>query len=191
MKVEICDAGCSRPVYARGLCHAHYQRLRTKGAVDMARPIQRRGDVAGRFAASVVKQYGCWGWLGHHDRAGYGRLQIGNRSKHAHRVSWELHNGPIPAGSWVLHRCDNPPCCNPAHLFLGDQAANVADMVSKGRNRALMGELHPNAKLTEGDVREIRRAHESGATNYKLAEMYGCSRRNISLIVRGLAWKHI
>ena len=81
---------------------------------------------------------GCLIWTGTVDRRGYGKIGAGGRggkSLAAHRVAWEFANGPIPDGAWVLHRCDVPACCNPSHLFLGDSAANVADMVSKGRHR--------------------------------------------------------
>lgn len=81
---------------------------------------------------------GCIEWTGPLDDHGYGRISEGGRGGRilkAHRVGWELLNGPVPDGLYVLHHCDNPPCCNPAHLFLGDQVANVQDMIAKGRDR--------------------------------------------------------
>lgn len=80
----------------------------------------------------------CWLWTGWHDADGYGKLAIPSPSRSqllAHRVSWEIHHGPIPAGKCVLHRCDTPSCINPAHLFLGTQADNMRDMHAKGRGR--------------------------------------------------------
>lgn len=86
-------------------------------------------DVAGR----------CWEWRGTRNNNGYGLFQIGlggsKRCVAAHRMAWILTNGPIPDGLHVLHHCDNPPCCNPWHLFLGDHAANMADKKAKGRGR--------------------------------------------------------
>ena len=73
----------------------------------------------------------CWEWRGLRDKHGYGRK---GPYKTTHRLAWEWANGPVPAGMCVLHRCDNPPCCNPDHLFLGTQADNLADMVAKGRH---------------------------------------------------------
>ncbi len=90
-----------------------------------------------RYWAKVEKTNdGCWGWVSGTDAFGYGRLIApgGRKNLKAHRVSWELHNGPIPGGMCVLHRCDNPPCSNPDHLFLGTKADNVADMNAKGRS---------------------------------------------------------
>lgn len=72
----------------------------------------------------------CWPWLGCLSTMGYGRA---GKKGYAHRLAWRLMRGPIPAGHYVLHRCDNPPCCNPSHLFLGDAAANARDMAAKGR----------------------------------------------------------
>jgi hypothetical protein len=90
-----------------------------------------------RFWARVAKGDGCWSWTGGTNRNGYGTLHMGGHTIRkpwrAHRFSWVLHNGPIPDGLWVLHKCDNPPCCNPAHLFLGDRRANMLDAAAKGR----------------------------------------------------------
>lgn len=96
----------------------------------------------------------CWLWLGLCNEDGYGYLSIRKRSIGAHRVAWVLANGPIPDGLHVLHRCDNPPCCNPAHLFLGAHRENIADMVRKRRHA--YGEKNGLAVLTVEQVRAIR-----------------------------------
>ena len=75
----------------------------------------------------------CWPWLKGKDRKGYGQTTIAYQHHRAHRLAWELANGPIPAGLCVLHRCDNPPCCNPGHLWLGTQRDNAHDAIAKGR----------------------------------------------------------
>ena len=86
-----------------------------------------------RFWSKVNKTETCWLWTASLDKAGYGYFKALNQ-RNAHRVSWAMHKGPIPNGMWVLHKCDVRNCVNPEHLFLGDQFANMADMVSKGRH---------------------------------------------------------
>ena len=112
------------------------------------------------------------------------------RSFLAHRVSWELANGPIPSGMCVLHRCDNPPCVNPVHLFLGTQHDNVIDMIAKGRKNPACGENHGRAKLTAAAVREIR---ERGLTESQqsLARLHGVSQVAISHVLLRKSWKHL
>lgn len=93
-------------------------------------PMSRRAPIADRFWAKVEKTEGCWEWTGSKSRKGYGQFNEGR----AHRVSWEMHNGPIPEGMFVCHHCDNPPCVRPDHLFIGDNAANMRDAFAKGRH---------------------------------------------------------
>jgi len=89
-----------------------------------------------RFWAKVDRTDDCWLWTACRTTHGYGQFRPErSRGAQAHRVAWELTNGPIPAGMLVLHRCDNPPCVNPAHLFLGTQSDNMRDMYAKGRGR--------------------------------------------------------
>ena len=82
----------------------------------------------------MMDDVGCWLWVGRRDSYGYGKL--GKKQTASHRLSWTIHFGPIPSGLCVLHRCDNPPCVNPAHLFLGTQLDNIRDMNAKGRGKA-------------------------------------------------------
>ncbi len=103
-----------------------------------------------RFWDKVVKSDECWEWQGAHDPRGYGFIGApgGGKNLLAHRVSWELHNGAIPQGRYVLHRCDNPRCVRPDHLFLGTHADNMADRQAKGRQAQGDGQgqrLHPEA----------------------------------------------
>lgn len=99
-----------------------------------------------RFWAKVAKSDGCWEWTGPRLPRGYGVIRADGRQTYAHRVSWLLHFGPIPDRAFVLHHCDNPPCVNPAHLWVGSQADNVRDMIAKGRARYTnhaRGDQHP------------------------------------------------
>lgn len=137
----------------------------------------------------------CWAWCGYLQRSGYGVTMQGSRvdgtrrTVLAHRKAWELTYGPIPDGVRVLHRCDCPPCCNPAHLFLGTQADNVADMDTKGRRRVLKGEASPAAKVTLETVALIRRRYAGGGISQQaLANEYGLSQSGVSSLLRGESW---
>ena len=120
-------------------------------------------------------------------------MKINKRNVRASRISWELHRGPVPEGLWLLHHCDNPPCVNPDHLFLGTPADNSADRDRKGRRNPLIGsagEDHPRARLTEEQVRAIRAEYDAeGTTHQKLADRYGVSRTTITMILTGVNWK--
>jgi hypothetical protein len=139
----------------------------------------------------------CWDWTGnvlrHKDpRFNYGRLSIGNKQTYATRLSWELHNGLIPKGLWILHHCDRPICVNPKHLYLGTHSDNMADAVS--RDRLPFGEQNHRAKLTEEAVREIRRRYVRGSRengSVALARESGVSNQLVSRILCGGLWKRL
>jgi hypothetical protein len=139
---------------------------------------QPRESLEKRFWDKVDKSKGieaCWEWTASRNADGYGMIGIGKgSSKGAHRVSYLLNNGIIPDGYKVLHRCDNPSCCNPSHLFLGTQADNVADMVRKKRNVSHKGEKASGAKLTREEASAIRRdpASRQGVSKVELAKRY-------------------
>jgi hypothetical protein len=138
----------------------------------------------------------CWEWPGSRSPAGYGYVTIERKGHRAHRLAYRLAKGAIPAGLFVCHRCDNPPCCNPAHLFLGTHTDNVRDCRDKGRlkpppwkNRkhTARGERQGSARLTEQAVRDIKRLlpHEGDTA---IARRYGVSRRSIRFIRTGETW---
>lgn len=129
---------------------------------------------------------GCWEWMGARAK-GYGSLHLNGRHVMAHRISWELARGPIPEGLNVLHKCDNPPCIRPSHLFLGTQAVNAWDMVLKGRAKRtpLRGIAHPRAKLTDEQVAEMRRLSAAGVSAAELGRRYGVSHAHAHRVVRG------
>lgn len=174
-------------------------------------------DFAARFWARVDRSGACWPWMGARQSRGYGETWNG-RVMLAHRVAFELTNGPIPDDLHICHTCDNPPCCNPSHLFAGTRSDNMQDMLSKGRGikagqhargdrngrrthperyanvrpAPMPGERNPKAKLTAEQVLEIRRLRSSGGvTQAELSRRYGVSQAKISQIVLGQVWKHL
>lgn len=140
----------------------------------------------------------CWEWIASKDPHGYGQIRTGGPGggplRQAHRVSYELHNGPIPAGLLVRHTCDNPGCVNPDHLRLGTQADNVQDMIDRGRARGgpPRGERNASSKLTEAQVVDIRNRYATGEVlQIELTKEFGVSQATISEIVRRRIWRHI
>ena len=151
---------------------------------------RRQTSIASRFWSKVIKGPNCWRWSGA-KKDGYGRIGD-KRTKstlYAHRISWEIHFGPIPDGLNVLHDCDNPECSNPEHLFLGTDGDNVRDKVAKKRHS--YGETHGAAILTEKDVLDIRRLRAAGVSLGYLARKHGISPQTVWCVVRRLSWKHI
>lgn len=132
----------------------------------------------------------CWFWYGSTDNLGYGRMKALDETK-AHRLSWVLHNGPVPDGMHVLHSCDVRNCVNPAHLSLGTHAENMRDMAVKGRvvNADVTGEKNPMAKLNRELVAVIRARFAAGDTQRLIAETFGFSPMCINRVVRGISWK--
>ena len=155
---------------------------------------------------------GCWPWTRTKNTAGYGMIKSAGTPRLAHRVAWELTNGPIPKGKQVCHKCDNPICVRPTHLFIGSQSENIRDMDRKGRRPK-----RPNAKMPTGDdhwrrrnpelgargeraggsklnaeqVTEIRRRYAEGATLHQLGDEFGVSFTNIHMVVTRRTWRHI
>jgi len=145
--------------------------------------------VAERFWSHVQRGPDCWEWTGGKTTGGYGLFSHGPSSRRAHRAAWIITHGPIPHGLDVCHHCDNPPCCNPDHLFLGTRQDNMTDAQLKGRVKPgprMPGEVHPGAKLTWEAVAAIRASE--GVSQYELARRYGVSRPLIGYVLRRTAW---
>lgn len=146
-----------------------------------------------RFIAKVcmtpTAATGCWEWTASKDKCGYGRLLVDRKARLAHRLSYEFFREKISPGFHVCHRCDNPGCVNPEHLFLGTDADNCADRDAKGRRPPPKGTVNGRARLTEKDITEIRAAN--GIRQVDLAKQYGVAQTQISRIRRGEHWRHI
>lgn len=157
----------------------------------------------------ISDTHGCWLWLGRKDRDGYGNVSFRKTKYRVHRISWILTHGDIPIETpLVLHDCpslDNRACCNPCHLWLGTHDDNIKDAAKKGRmasganhgsrthpESVPRGSLTYNAKLTESDVRHIRRLYATGMYKlFQLAEQFGIASSNASFIVNRVSWKHV
>jgi len=168
-------------------------------------------DVSRFLGKFAQRPYQCWPWNGTKDPHGYGLFKAAGKMHRAHRVAWALFRRRfIPDGLLVCHRCDNPICVSPFHLFLGTSADNTADMIQKGRrkrtfcdplkfnigawraaNLKMVGSLHPLAKLTEAVVSQIKSALQSGESGVTVARRFGCSVHTVSNIKRGIQWRHV
>lgn len=153
-----------------------------------------------RFWVKVSRrESGCWEWTASRFPKGYGRFRINGRTLQAHRIAYEMTYGPIPEGDWcVCHRCDNPPCVNPAHLFLGTKSDNALDMIRKGRHwvvndparRATGGDAHC-ARLTAEEVMTIMRLRSLGLSQRAIAARVGCSQSHVGRILNGHHWPEL
>ena len=186
----LCQCDCGKPHVAK-IKHLKSGATKSCGCLRSENSARLRTAEALPFEQRLKlnEQTGCLEWQGSRDRGGYGTLRSGKRDHKAHRVAYEKHYGAIPKRLFVLHECDNPPCCNPEHLFLGTPSINSADMVSNGRQAK--GENNGYSKLTDRLVQKIRRLAEKGKTQQEIADFFGVDQTNISNIVLRKTWKHV
>lgn len=130
-----------------------------------------------RFWSKVIKSDGCWAWTGTFSSKGYGVIWDEHKTqKGAHVVSFMMNVGPIPKGMFVYHKCDNPPCVNPEHLFLGTPSDSMKDMQAKGRDKKAFGETHVCCKISDDQALTLIAEYGRGGTTFaKLALKYGIS----------------
>ncbi len=152
---------------------------------------KRKTFSADDFWSKVVKiENGCWTWNGLHDSNGYGLVNVDGVKTRCHRVAFTLTNGPVEKGKYVCHRCDNPGCCRPDHLFAGTALDNSRDCAEKGRN--CRGEKNWAARLKEDDIRQIRRLYGGGGyLQREVGVLFGISQMHVYKIVHHKIWKHI
>lgn len=161
---------------------------------------ERLARIRARLTEKLTPNGECSVFTGTKSSQGYGSLSVGGNTVKAHRLAWELENGPIEAGLCVCHRCDNPSCCRIGHLFLGTVAQNNADRAAKGRSKGVFpagpthpavqsrGESHWCARLSADAVRAIRTARSAGETVTSLAARFNVHHATISRIARGV-WR--
>ena len=184
---ETCGQEFSRPK-RRGTLQWNRRRFCSPSCV-------RCGPMQARFWKAVRKGAPdeCWLWLKclTAGPGGYGVFYVGRERYRAHRVAYELCLGPVPPGMLVLHRCDVPACVNPAHLFLGTHGDNMCDMQAKGRDFKAYGERAAKAKLSIGQVREIRVKHAAGVSYRRLGLEYAINRNTARAAVVGQSWRSV
>lgn len=147
-----------------------------------------------RFKAMwLLDHKGCWLWTGYKVRGGYGDFWYSGGRMPAHRYAWIMHNGAIPEGLHVLHRCDVPACVNPEHLWLGTNTDNIRDSISKGRfifqKTRWFGSACNSAKMSDRDVEKIREMGARGITQRGIASQLGVSEDAVGNVLRGKTWR--
>lgn len=185
---------CSSKHFGKGFCQKHYLRARRTGDPHTVRQGHRyeARDIALRIAERVTSDGDCLIYQTRRvTRAGHVTIFRDGRYVGVHRAAWELANGPVPRGLYVLHRCDRPRCVNVAHLFLGTIADNNADRDQKGRHVALKGSANGFSKLNEETVAIIKRRLDSQETTRALAEAFSVSQATVWSIKAGRSWRHV
>lgn len=185
--------GCSQKHAAKGYCRKHYERWKKHGDPHHSATWYATPEECFEARTNKIDAEGCWEWTGYKNRGGYGVMRLGEKVGLAHRYAYERFVGAIPDtgnphDNCILHKCDNPACVNPSHLFLGSQADNVVDMHSKGRAAQLVGEQTGNSKLSERIVKTIR---GSKAPSSVLAEKFGVNSATINRIRSRVTWRHV
>lgn len=184
---KLCSfSDCESESRARGFCSLHYQRYMLGLPMDKPR---RSGDLRARFWERVKKTETCWLWTGMKNEKGYGEIRIKYRTVFAHRLSFALHFGETPEGLCVLHRCDQPSCVRPDHLFLGTRKQNRADCLSK--NRHSKGENSGVSKLTSQQILEIRALRLKNVRIVEIAKKFGIGNSQVSRIAKRTTWTHL
>lgn len=187
-KRKFCSVKCIRYTADKEKLKTH----KGKGFWQTATYEEKWNKIKNEFERLVIKKEGCWSWKNKSLTNGYVKINIGrSKSILGHRISWIIHNGKIDNKLFVLHKCDNPQCTNPEHLFLGTPKDNSQDCLNKNRKNVAKGSNHYNVKLTEIDVIKIKELLKLGYSQRKLAKIFNISSSNIQNIADGKIWKDI
>jgi len=200
--------GCERISRARGWCKMHWKRWRTHGDPLVASLPRATVPAVERFWPKVSKELGqgpwgdCWEWAANRHPQGYGLFWAHPKDVCAHRFSFELANGPIPEGMEICHRCDNPPCVRPSHLFLGTHADNMADCAAKGRAAkgerngrhtkpasTVRGERSGRCKIDDRQLIELRKLSSEGWSTRDLSARFGITTKHVCFIRARPEWR--
>lgn len=203
---KLCECGCGQPAPIAKRTNRQWGHVKgqpVRFIVGHHNKMRQLRPLAERFWEKVDRRdkEECWEWTGGTDSHGYGTLQIGTHDKpfpgKAHRISYELHYGSIPDGMLVCHKCDNPPCVNPNHLFVGSYSDNIEDCYAKNRRDAppghgKIGEDHPSSHFSNEQVLRWREDFpKSGMTMTSFAELHGIPRNTMVSILKRQNYKHI
>lgn len=188
------------PILAKGFCSMHYKRQYKHGNTGFAAPTMSYllsfSDIKSINTWLInhrkITENGCWEWSGPVNKSGYGLIIIDHKRIRVHRVACALYKDfNINSDFIICHHCDNPPCFNPEHLFIGTHKDNILDCIHKNRARKKYGVTHPNAKLNEDNVKEIRKRRANGETYTSLSKVFGISWGNIERCCKRITWKQV
>lgn len=181
-QLYLCECGCGNPVnVVNGKPRRFIRNHHIRPFVE-------------RFWIRVDRsnENGCWIWKGDRSKKGYGQLKINGTNARAHRIAYKLEHGIIPDGLLVLHRCNNPSCVRPSHLYAGTPKDNSRDLQATGYQNTNAGSRNGQAKLNEYQVTEIRQRYAAGdVSQYELARLYSVSRSCIKDVVNHTWWHHV
>ena len=190
-KKSICQCECGKiKIIATGnLIFGH---TKSCGCLSSINRFEYDEDMKKKLLSHIdIKENGCWEWNRSRHKQGYGHFGYKMKTLLAHRVSWMIFKGELSHDIYVCHKCDNPPCVNPDHLFLGTNRDNIIDSIEKGRKDPPKGEKNGSSQLSEENVIEIRRLYEIGENQKSLAKKFKTTRGHIGNIVHRRCWKHL
>ena len=190
-----CQCGCGKKTSVSPTSSSHHDR-KAGHPLRFVKGHRYTPPPKERLYAKIKKnaRTGCWEWQGAKTSAGYGLFSVDGSLVYTHRFSYNLHNGRLPDDLHVCHKCDNPSCCNPDHLFLGTDADNLADMRRKNRHSPppkMTGRRNPSTKISEKDVLQIRKMKKAGKSLKEIAVSFSISKTNVADICKRKIWRHV
>lgn len=180
--------GCERDFYGRSFCKYHYQKERNNGGL---KPLPKIDPISHFWLRvhTTADDTECWLWKGCTNGRGYGQYRVNGKCWATHRYAWTVSYGRIADGLCILHKCDNPPCCNPKHLALGTQQENMQDKQIKGRQ--LFGKHVNVAKLDDVMALQIFQRLDSGESPHQIAKTTPICASTIYSMKKGVTWQHL